>query len=154
MKIRNLMLVFLIFFISASCEKGENELERDYIKSVINNLTLNETVKWMVILPGMGCHGCIQEGEVFMKDYISKSDIYFVLTKIESLKILQQKIDVELKEHSNVYIDNKVGFKIPTKNSVYPCVVYLNNGKIESHEFQSPGNNAFEKLRSKINFVE
>jgi len=150
MKNKTLLAIILIFILSVSCKKGEKELERDYIDIIIKKVNISNSTKWMVILPGLGCHGCIQEGEVFMRDNINNTDILFVLTKIESLKILQKKIEVNIKNHSNIYIDNKEGFNIPTKNSVYPCIVYIENGELKLHKFQSPGNNAFDTLRKRL----
>lgn len=148
MKIKALLLVALVLL--TNCKKNEKNFEKDYISSIINTVVISDTVKWVIILPGMGCHGCIREGEVFMKDNIDNNTIFFILTKVESTKILQQKLEVNLKKYTNVYIDDKDNFKVPTKNSVYPCVVYLKGKKIESYEFQSPKNDAFKKLRDKI----
>ncbi|MBC9798553.1 hypothetical protein [Sinomicrobium weinanense] len=153
MRTINLILTFVIIALSTSCKKGEKEIERDHIVKFLDTFSVNDSTKWVVILPGLGCHGCIQEGEVFMMDNIDNKDIFFALTKIESLKILQQKIGIKLRGRSNVYIDPKESFKIPT-NSIYPCVVYLDGGNVKYHEFQSPGNNAFEKLRTEIKDTE
>ena len=150
MRIRNLLLASFLFTITVSCKKGEETLERNYIISMIDKYTLSEPVKWVIILPGMGCPVCIQEGEVFMQENIDNKEMLFVLTKIESLKILQQKIGVELRGRSNVHIDTKENYHIPSKNNIYPCIIYLENGEIKSHEFQSPGNNAFANLRNQF----
>ena len=150
MKNKTLLAIILIFILSVSCKKGEKELERDYIDIIIKKVNISNSTKWMIILPGLGCHGCIREGEVFMRDNINNKNILFVLTKIESLKILQKKIEINVKKYSNIYIDNKEGFNIPTKNSGYPCIAYIENGELISHEFQSPGNNAFDTLRKQL----
>lgn len=144
MKTKIFLSALLIFLLTVSCKKSQKELEEEYITLVVNETPKEPSVKWVVILPGMGCHGCIQEGEVFMRDHVSNQDIAFVLTKIESVKILQQKIEVELNAHQNIRVDPKE----PTANIIYPCIVRLENGKISSYEFQSPDNNAFEKLRN------
>ena len=95
---------------------------------------------------GMGCHGCIQEAEFFMKKHISNEKILFVLTNIESLKILQQKTGVEIKSHPNVYIDWNNQFKLPTDHSIYPCVIQVNKGKLQQYAFQSPKTPALYNL--------
>lgn len=154
MKSATITIAILILFISTSCKKGEKEIETNYIESIQKKGVLNDSIKWIVILPGLGCHGCIQEGEVFMRENITNREIFFVLTRIESLKILQQKIEIDLKAHGNVYFENEEDLTLPTNNRVYPCIVYLDNGEIISHEFQSPGNNAFDKLRDQIMLME
>ena len=149
-----LLPIVLIFVLSISCKKSEKELENEYILTVVDKVPMSKTTKCLIILPGLGCHGCIQEGEVFMRDNIKNTDFYFVLTKFESLKILQNKIGVKFKEHSNIYIDAKEGISIPTNNSVYPCVVYIENGEVKSHEFQAPGSNAFDNLKKRFHLEE
>lgn len=101
-------------------------------------------------MPGAGCHGCIQEGEYFMKENIDNRKILFVLINTSSLKLLQQKIGIKLKEHSNVYIDKDFIFDIPSNNVIYPCVIRLEKGKIKQFEFQSPKNAAFHKIKKFI----
>ena len=134
-----------------SCKKSVKDTETDNLTTSISKIQVNKQVKWIVILPGLGCHGCIQEGEAFMKKYVQNSRILFVLTKISSLKILQQKIGVQIKNYPNVYVDNDNSFNIHTDNSIYPCIVRIEDGKVIEHEFQSPKNGAaFYNLRSKI----
>lgn len=86
------------------------------------------------------------EAEFFMKKHISNEKILFVLTNIESLKILQQKTGVEIKSHPNVYIDWNNQFKLPTDHSIYPCVIQVNKGKLQQYAFQSPKTPALYNL--------
>ena len=147
---KNRILITIVIVVSfVCCKKSEKELEKESLEIIIETVPVNDFTKWIIILPGMGCHGCIQEGEAFMKDNVNNKDILFVLTKTESLKILQNKLEIKLKEHTNIYIDSKESF-----NFIYPCIVHLENGKIKSHEFQSPGNNAFEKLKNRLLLAE
>ena len=151
MKNINLIIAVFIFMILFSCKKEERKIEHDYLETTINKFNINDNIKWVVILPGLGCHGCIQEGEAFMKENITNRNILFVLTKIESFKILQNKLDIKLKEHSNIYIDKKNEINVPTDNRVYPCIVILDKGKVKEHEFQSPKNgSAFQELKESI----
>lgn len=85
-----------------------------------------------------------------MKENIDNRKILFVLINTSSLKLLQQKIGVKLKEHSNVYIDKDFIFDIPSNNVIYPCVIRLEKGKIKQFEFQSPKNAAFHKIKKFI----
>lgn len=149
-----ILIVILIVISIISCKKGEYEIENEYLEKNIKTVSLGNSVKWVVILPGMGCHGCIREGESFMVENINNTNILFILTKTESLKILQNKLEIKLKNHSNIYIDSKEVFNIPTINNVYPCIVKITNGEIISHEFQSPGNNAFENLTNRLEPIE
>lgn len=112
---------------------------------------MNIDFQWIVILPGLGCHGCIQEAEAFMREYIGNTEILFVLTKISSLKILQQKTGIKIEKQTNIYIDREDNFSLPSNNSIYPCIIHLKDGKIVEYEFQSPGNGAaFRKLEDVV----
>ena len=145
------LMILLLFSVAISCKKEDKGIEAIFLATSIENLTIDSPIKWIVILPELGCRGCIQEGEDFMQKYIDNKGILFILTKIESLKILQKKIDIKLKGRSNVYIDKNSMFNIPTNNNVYPCIVQMEKGKIKSYEFQSPKNReAFDKLKKRI----
>lgn len=151
-KLKNILPLFLAIIFMVGCKKSEKETESERILNAIEKTNIaTNTYKWIVILPGLGCGGCIQEGELFMKEYINNKEILFVLTKIESLKILRKKIGVKINDHSNIFIDKEAIFSLATDNGIYPCIVKLKDGNIESHEFQSPKNtSAFEKLKARI----
>lgn len=141
----------LILSLTGSCGRSTSETERDYLTSAIDELGIPAYTRWIVIMPGLGCHGCIQEAEAFMKENVERQDILFVLTSISSLKILQQKIGVQVKDLPNVYIDREEAFMLPTANNIYPCIVRIESGKIVAHEFQSPSNRgAFMKLQDTL----
>lgn len=138
-------VLFLGLFLFASCEDKIEKKEKIFLSNAIEQLSVNQQYEWVILLPGMGCHGCIQEAEFFMKKHISNEKILFVLTNIESLKILQQKTGVEIKSHPNVYIDWNNQFKLPTDHSIYPCVIQ-NKGKLQQYAFQSPKTPALYNL--------
>lgn len=149
-KILKLALTFLIIT-TTSCKKDPKIEETLYFSKAINKVDIPSNYEWLVILPGVGCHGCIQEGESFIQEHIDQKDILFVLTKIESLKILQNKIGLNIKDHSNIMIDREDMFNVRTDNRIYPCIIELENGKLMGYEFQSPENStAFEKLQHQI----
>jgi hypothetical protein len=138
--------IILVFCITASCAKSPEKREHTYLIHAVEQINVAPNYQWMVILPGMGCHGCIQEGEFFMKKYVGNQDVLFVLTRFSSLKILQQKTGITINEYSNIYVDRDNLFSFPTGNSIYPCIVWLKDGKVVKHMFQSPQNNAFLQM--------
>ena len=145
MNLKNQLIVLisvLIVLITTSCKNNIKEIETASLTTTIGELKINDHIKWIVVLPGLGCHGCIQEAEAFMRDHIKNTEILFVLTKISSLKILQQKIGVQIRETPNVYIDLENEFDIPSDNRIYPCIIQMKDGKMVEHEFQSPQNGA------------
>lgn len=138
------LFLFLLFI---SCKEKTEEIEKNFLSKSLEQIDIPMNYQWIVIIPGAGCHGCIQEGELFMKRNIENQNILYILTKTSSVKILQQKTGIHLSEYSNVYLDTKKQFDIPTDNAIYPCIVELKNGKVLSHTFQSPETNAFRQIR-------
>lgn len=144
------MFLLMILF-TISCKKNDKQVESEFLTNAIDKAKIDSDTHCIVVLPGLGCHGCIQEGEAFMRDNIDNLNVFFILTKNSSLKILQQKIGIKVSEHSNIFIDRENLFDIPTNNGIYPCIIFLKNGKIENHEFQCPQNNsAFGKLSKSL----
>ena len=143
------VLIILMFSITA-CRQNIEKIERQYLDKTIKEVNIDGDYRWVIILPGLGCHGCIKEGEVFMKEHITDKRILFLVTKVSSIKILQQKTGVSFDEHSNIFIDRNNLFDIPTDNRIYPCVVELKNGEVINHSFQSPKNAAFHQLEQQL----
>ena len=140
-----------MLFTIYSCTKSEKKVETECFTKAIDQAWVDSDYQWIVVLPGLGCHGCIQEGEAFMRDNIESKNILFVLTKISSLKILQHKTGIDIAIHSNIYVDREDVFYVPTNNSIYPCIIHMKDGNVAGHEFQSPGNGtAFRKLESLV----
>jgi hypothetical protein len=134
-----------------SCNKSPKEIEADYVNSEIVNLKPGPEKKWVVVLPGLGCKGCIQEGEFFMQQHISNNKILFLLTKVESVKLLEQKTGIKIKNHQNVLIDRNNSFDLPSDNSIYPLIVEVSGKKVLKYQFQSPQNaNAFAMLNDQL----
>lgn len=144
------MCMILSFSILTSCKKEAKEIEKDFLENAIQQIKLPDNYQWVIVLPDIGCHGCIQEGEFFMKQNITNKKILFVLTNFSSLKILQQKLETHLNEHPNIYIDKEDVFNIPTDNSIYPCIIQVDSGKYIKHSFQSPKMAAFKKLKQQL----
>ena len=142
------LLVFMILI--AGCQQNSGKREIEIYNKAIEDIKVESQYQWLVVLPGLGCNGCIQEAEAFMKNHIEDERILFVLTKISSLKILQQKTDIRIDEHTNIFVDRKDLFNIPTNNAIYLCVIQLRNGKIFTHSYQKPSNPALWKLEEQL----
>jgi len=84
-------LVILLFSLTA-CQQDKEKKERDFFDNAIIEANIETNYQWIVVLSGLGCQGCIQEAEAFMREYVTNERILFVLTELSSLKIFQQKI--------------------------------------------------------------
>ena len=143
------ILLSALFFLS--CNKTEVEIENEYLVNKVNGFSKINGQKWLVILPGLGCKGCIQEAEQFMKNNVKNKNVFFVLTKVESLKLLSQKTGINISDHKNIYVDRENYFNLPSNNTIYPLIIEMDKGEMKSYEFQSPKNGlAFSKLSEKL----
>lgn len=148
---KKIIYVALLISVLSSCVKSDEKKELEFFSEEIQNLALENTYDWIVILPSLGCKGCIQEAELFMQNNVNNKKILFVLTKIESLKVLQKKIGFNIGEHTNILLDRMDKLVVPTDNSIYPCILKLMDGVVVSHGFQSPRNSeAFYELKQRI----
>lgn len=147
---KTILKVLFLFLLFSSCGDNDTKKEMKFLTNAISQVPIDNHYKWIVILPGLGCHGCIQEGEYFLKNHIENNEILFVLLKTPSLKILQQKTEVNLLNRQNVLIDKELIFNIPTQNNIYPCVVSLKEGKVVKHSFQSPATTALYDLERQL----
>ena len=102
---KKIKILVTIAFLLISCQQNIEKIEKEYLDKAIKEANVESNYQWVVILPGLGCHGCIQEAEYFMSKHITDKRILFVLTNISSLKILQQKTEIRIDEHTNIYID-------------------------------------------------
>jgi hypothetical protein len=142
--------LLLFVFIFTGCKDKPEKIEHEYLVDMVAKINVAPQHKWLVILPGLGCHGCIQEGEYFMKKHIDDPRILFVLTNISSIKILEQKTGLKLSNYPNVYIDKEKMYQMPTDNTIYPCIIELNNGNVARHSFQSPNTAVLHVLEQKL----
>ncbi|MDR2909957.1 MAG: hypothetical protein LBV47_01115 [Bacteroidales bacterium] len=148
---KNILKFLVVFMIVAvSCEKSPEKVEATSFAQAVEQIKVDGKYKWIAVLPGLGCHGCIQEAEAFMSGHVADERILFVLTKVSSLKILQQKTGINFDEHTNIFVDRDNLFQISTNNAIYPCVIQLNNGEYLKHSFQNPSNEAFRQLREQL----
>lgn len=145
--IKGLIIVMSYCFLCA-CKEDTHIKEENFLTNAVATLEIDkQTYDWIVILPGLGCHGCIQDGEYFMQQNVENPKIFYVLTNLPSLKIFQQKTGITIKDHPNIYVDRDNQFVVPTNNSIYPCVIQLKEGQIAEHTFQSPQTVIFQQLK-------
>jgi len=89
-----------------------------------------------------------------LKENVNNPNVYFVITQLQSIKVLQQKVGTKLVGLPNVLIDFEKIF-YTGDNSIYPCIIEVKEGRMVSYQFQSPNNSlAFEQLHMETAFNE
>ncbi|MDR0572691.1 MAG: hypothetical protein LBG96_01445 [Tannerella sp.] len=63
------ILTGLIVMVS-SCHKSPEKVEMDFLSKAIERIDENHSYQWIVVLPGLGCHGCIQEAEILCSNIL------------------------------------------------------------------------------------
>lgn len=140
-------IVLSIFLCACSSKFSEEET---FLANKVATLDL-EGYNYVLIIPGAGCNGCIQESEFFLKQNVDNEDLLFILTEPSSLKILRHKTGIKISDKKNIIVDKEGKFKVPTKNAIYPCVIYIDNNEINDIDFQTPQTSALHSLYDKIN---
>ncbi|AUP78496.1 hypothetical protein [Flavivirga eckloniae] len=147
-KIYNLYIIlYIILFIS--CKSDKKKENNDQLIIQTNELLSNMDTCYekIIILPGTGCAGCITVAENFFKENYKNPKYLFLLTNVQSIKMLKNKTKIDVENHSNIFIDYDNKYS-NYKNSIYPTVIFNNCtlNKVESIFFQKPGLDAFSNL--------
>ncbi|NVK42045.1 MAG: hypothetical protein HWE39_12440 [Oceanospirillaceae bacterium] len=104
----------------------------------------------LLIIPDIGCSGCIYQAKQFLADHIDTPKIRFVVTSITSKKDiefkfeqLKDRVDKVLFDYNNRFIDQKIV-------EFYPRIIQFSFGKEVFNEEILPGKedtlNTFEEL--------
>lgn len=145
-------LVTLIAVVSFGCIRND---QYRYAKSIVEKLP-NHNAKYTMyfVIPGAGCNGCISNAEYFLKTNYGRKNIRFILTAVDSKKILALKLGEEIVNSNNIYIDvdNEVGPSMENENAIYPFIIQLDKNRIVDIFILSPeGGNKSDQLIEKIN---
>lgn len=127
--------IFLTFCSYETKEKENNLLK---LFEVLGKEKPDKNVKAIVLIPSVGCTGCIGEAEQFMLDNIKKlSNIQFILTGINSKKAFKIRFK-EVLHNSQVLIDYENITERKKLLGIYPKIYYLHKGQISKIIEASP----------------
>ena len=94
---------------------------------------------YVVIIPNAGCTGCISEAEDFFFNNKDES-IFFIFTKIFSMKDFRLKVGNRIGNRKNAYVDDENVFMCEDESiSLYPIVVDVRDMEHLSWEYLNPG---------------
>ncbi|MEC7754028.1 MAG: hypothetical protein VYB44_08360 [Bacteroidota bacterium] len=94
--IKKILSTGLLIIIIASCSmetKTISEFE-EKISNLNTPINLNK-LKYILVLPGEGCSGCISKTEKFVKSLPENSSVFVIFTNIRSVKILKLKTGID-----------------------------------------------------------
>lgn len=149
---KNAAVVFLLLtLLGVACKKNDSAT---LLKAA--GVKFNDEVKVCLIMPEVGCSGCIAGGVYFLlenRDLFSKKqqENKVVFTAITSMKMLRRNLENIDIDSLNCEIDTVNRYLLPEPEGLYPIIIYLNNGEIEEIDIQSPENvSIFHKLSKRL----
>lgn len=148
-------LKYLSIFLILLCACVSQENDTGYISNLYSerDINFNPDVEFCVVLPEVGCSGCISSVIYHILDNKSsfsndQKKNLIVFTAINSKKMLKRNMEIESLDELNCILDSNNVFLLDTDKKIYPIIMTLHDGKIVESQIQSPDNteNAFKKL--------
>lgn len=143
MRNRIVLLILLFAFGVNACQQEDKVttmVTRHYQK---RNMTFDKELEHCIILPEVGCEGCIASGVNFFlnnEKYFSNTQKknMIVFTAVNSKKMLFRTLGITSLENYYCYLDLKNDYLVGGNQSIYPLVLHLKDGVIVKAEYQSP----------------
>ena len=122
-------IAIIIAIIFASCNN-------DNVENFLKRYPNNGNYKTYMIIPSVGCSGCISNVETFVKkNYEKLENTKFFLIKVNSYKSLKLRFGKEFLNQKNVEIISIDGSKNWENNLKYPVILHLNENEISSIKY-------------------
>jgi hypothetical protein len=118
----------LFLFACSSRENPQREIER-----IINKCEFcPENYNFVMLIPSLGCVGCISDAEEFLKENKDNTDYLFILEEVQSKKMLKIRLEFDF-EHSErvIYLNDKINF---LENFSSPLILDVSTGIISPWE--------------------
>lgn len=132
------ILLFILLFSISSCTTKEKDYTEKVLRTFIKNNVNIKPYTHIVIIPNIGCGGCISEAEHFFQEN-KEENILFVFTKIRSLKELRLRHGKDL-ERNNVLLDEKQQYASDKEEiNIYPIIIDIRNKSKYEWHFLEPG---------------
>lgn len=149
MAYKNYLLLFWLVFSVSSCFVNEEK----YTEIVLCNLRKDnidiELYTHIVIIPNVGCGGCISEAEHFFQEN-KEENILFVFTKVRSLKELRLRHGKKL-ERKNVLVDKQQRYASEKEEiNIYPIIIDIRGKGRCKWDFLEPGVSYQDILKNKV----
>ena len=135
------IVIFQFLFIS--CINSDNETKNVQIYYDLKGITFDRNLRTCLVLPEVGCGGCIDGAVYFLnenKEFYRKEQYrnMFILTAITSPKMTLRTLNESSLDQYYCVWDSTNRYLVKGNNSIYPLILYLNEGKIVKARYQSP----------------
>lgn len=137
-------LLFIMGILLCNCSTEEKEYAENVVATLRKNDVNLTEYSHVVVIPNVGCGGCISEAEHFFREN-KEQDILFVFTKISSVKSLRLRLG-DMINQKNVLIDSKSLYASQKEEiNVYPVIIDIRNENKYTWHFLEPGV-SYEKI--------
>ena len=140
---RNLFIIGLILLLGSSCTKDDRITREVIAQYSKENIVFEPELEVCIVLPEVGCGGCIAGGVYFFQENKKKFargqyKNKIVFTAIQSKKMLYRMLEVQSLDEDNSVVDWENKFLVDGDNAIYPLILHLKRGKIVKAEYQTP----------------
>ena len=140
---RGFYLPLLLILLCSACNnqaKTVKQISETYEK---RGAIFDNEVENCIVLPEIGCGGCIAGGEFFVKYNKEKfspkqKKNLVVFTAINSKKLLLRNMEMNNFDEINCIVDTLDLYLPDGSNRIYPLILKLRNGRIIEATYQSP----------------
>ena len=91
----------------------------------------------LLVIPGVGCTGCITNAQSFYYDHKESPKILFIFTDIQDPKIFRQEVPDSLWQRPNIIVDLDDRWPEVDFQSIYPGLFRIYNKKLFYKIFES-----------------
>jgi hypothetical protein len=144
-----LLLISLVVIPLTSWQLSEPALKKlaNEICSLNKKTDLPSGRNIYLILPNQGCEGCITSAEQYTQDNYNNPHIYYVFTRINSVKLLRLILTNKVFYSKHILLDTANKITYPDDNmKIYPMVAFGDKGKISRIEYQSPASDGLKDI--------
>lgn len=137
----SLSLLLPLILLQSCSSPGTSLTEEVQAALDSNNQILGSAIpsgEVLLIIPRTGCSSCIGIADRFFRNSSEDGRMQFIFTKISSLKVLKIKLGPEVSTDKNVHLDMDNNFSRKAMDSIYPIVVFLDQGRVSKVEFIMP----------------
>jgi hypothetical protein len=134
-----ILALIVVFEITGCTSRADYSELQQNLSNVLTVETLKK-VDSVVVLPSVGCGGCITNAMAYLvKNSDSLKNIAVVFTKITDRKAFRMAVPEDFLNNDLVHIDDSSRITVPEPFTIYPSVIYLNKGKIKELAIFDPG---------------
>ncbi len=129
----NKAFIVIIFF-TLFCCNNKSDLENiSKVRTILSDCEFCiKDPNYILVIPSLGCTGCISQAESFMIENNNNENILFLLDKVSSRKDLRTRLGFDFMKSKNIFVSSEALNLFD--NFIYPKLVNFETGEISDIE--------------------